>query len=244
MSKKFWIPKLNYYSKRLTSWQERMWREVNYGKPFMGIIDNIAGRKYFEYATFGRSGVQQSNSKLFGMRNEKVSIPITQEMTASCVWNVSNAIPKGDALTTQIDRGNDTYDADSMGTWEAYGYAVAGEHYETITGSFGVMDATTYTDGSSTSRTIKGVVYYEPGGGTYGDDMILSLDTTSISNSDTTWKDITWDDTAGTPRTVSRSVDLTSYTASLNGSTHWRDTSAPYNWADNDLNTDFVLTTS
>jgi len=66
-----WLPKLNYYSKRLSMWQEKLWREVN-GKPFMGILDNIAGRKTFEYATFGRSGVQQSNSKLFGLRPEKI----------------------------------------------------------------------------------------------------------------------------------------------------------------------------
>lgn len=234
-----WLPKFNYYSKRLSMWQEKFWREVN-GKPFMGILDNIAGRRTFEFATFGRSGVQQSNSKLFRMTKGHMQFAVS-----SFPYGTAAAAAQApDALTTQIDRGNDTYDADSMGTWEAYGYAVAGEHYETITGSFGVMDATTYTDGSSTSRTIKGVVYYEPGGSTYGDDLILSLDGTSISNSDTTWKDFTWDDTAGTPRTVSRTVDLTSYTPSLNGSTHWRDTSAPYNWADNDLNTDFVLTTS
>ena len=245
MSKKFWIPKFNYYSKRLSIWQEKFWRDVN-GKPFMGILDNIAGRRTFEFATFGRSGIQQSNSKLFRMTKSepvKVEVPLLQKMTACCVWNASNAIVTPAALTTQIDRGRRAYDGDSMDTWYGYGYGVHNEHYVNLGASFGVMDSSTYTDGSATSRTIKGVVYYEVGGATYSDDMIFSLDTTSISNSDTTWKDITWDDTAGTPQTVSRSVDLTTYTASLNGSTHWRDTAAPYNWADLDANTDFVLTT-
>ena len=238
MNKKIWIPKINYYSKRLSVWQEKFWREIN-GKPFMGILDNVAGRRAFEFATFGTSGIQQSDSKLFRVEKEKVSF--TQEMTAACVWNAAAAATTP-PLTTQIDRGSDIYDADSVDTWRAYGYAVINEHYETITGSFGVMDKTTFRDGSGTTRTIKGVVYYEPGGATYSDDLILSLDGTSISNSDTTWKDFTWDDTAGTPRTVSRSVDLTTYTASLNGSTHWRDLAAPFNWADTDANTDFILT--
>jgi len=74
-----WLPKLNYYSKRLSMWQEKLWREVN-GKPFMGILDNIAGRKTFEYATFGRSGVQQSNSKLFGLRPEKIHMAMARQV--------------------------------------------------------------------------------------------------------------------------------------------------------------------
>ena len=241
MNNKIWIPKLNYYSKRLSMWQEKLWREVN-GKPFMGILDNIAGRKTFEYATFGESGVQQSNSKLFEMRPEPIVIPPMQ-MTAVCVWNASNvAGPSPPALTTTIDRGRRAYDADSMGTWYVYGYAVANEWWLNVAG-FGTMASSTYTDGGSTSRTIKGMVDYDPGGAGFA-GLILSLDGTSISNSDTTWKDFTWDDTAGTPRTLTRSTDLITYSASVNGSTHWRDTAPPFNFNDLDAGTDFVLTTS
>jgi len=231
MNKKIWIPKLNYYSKRLSMWQEKLWREVN-GKPFMGILDNIAGRKTFEYATFGRSGVQQSNSKLFNI-HKSVSMTV-----------VANAAQQGQgpALETTIDRGRQSYDADSIQTYYIYGYAVANEWFENLTG-FGTMANSTYTDGGSTSRTIKGMVVWDPGGG--GDaGMVFSLDTTSIDDSDTTWLDITWDDTAGTPRTVTRATDLVTYTASLNGSTHWRDTTPNFNWRDLDAGTDFVLTTS
>jgi len=240
MNKNIWIPKFNYYSKRLSMWQEKLWREVN-GKPFMGILDNIAGRKTFEYATFGRSGIQQSNSKLFSMEIEPMVVE-PMYMTAACVWNASNAIPKDSGLTTTIDRGRRVNDADSTGSYYTYGYAVSNEWFENVTG-FGTMANSTYTDGGSTSRTIKGVVYYEVGG-LNSDDFVLSIDGTSVSNSDTTWLDLTWDDIAGTPRTMDRDVDTTTYTASLNGSTHWRDLASPWNWSDLDAGTDFVLTTS
>jgi len=78
----------------------------------------------------------------------------------------------------------------------------------------------------------------------WDDDLIFSLDTASVSDSDATWLDITWDNISGTPITVTRASDLTSYTASLNGSTHWRDLTPTSNWSDLDINTDFVLTTS
>ena len=241
------IPKLNIYSKRLSMWQEKLWREVN-GKSFMGIIDNVAGRKTFEYTTFGRSGVQQSNSKLLTIRPEVVVTP-PQQMTAACVWNASNAISGVDGgLTTQIDRGRDNYgfDDDSVpATCYAYGYAVNTEWYLTTGASFGSIDDDTYVDGTSTSRTIKGVVYTEScAGHANSDDFHLSLDGINIGNNDNTWLDMTWDDTAGTPRTLTRLTDATSYTASLNGSTHWRDQASPYSWADQDLNTDFIITTS
>ncbi len=235
---KIWLPKLNYYTKRLASWQERLWREVN-DTPFMGIIDNVSGRRYFEYATFGESGIQQSNSKLFEMN--------IQRAVSSFPYGTVSAAGVSDAaaLDTNINRGRDDYYSDSTGTYYAYGYSVNGETYITTGANFGTMTTSTYTDGSSTSRTIKGVVYAEPSPATaYSDDLILSIDTTSVTNSDATWLDFTWDDTAGTPRTVTRSADLTSYTASLNGSTHWRDTAATYNYANLDTTTAFVLTTS
>ena len=149
MNNKIWIPKLNYYSKRLSMWQEKLWREVN-GKPFMGILDNIAGRKTFEYATFGRSGVQQSNSKLLTIQNGKTPVNNTMQMTAACVWNASNAIPGPSGLTTQIDRGSAIYDTIVMGTvstvdYRAYGYSITGEHYMTSFGSIGTIDNDTYT---------------------------------------------------------------------------------------------------
>lgn len=239
MSKNIWLPKINYYSKRLSMWQEKFWREVN-GKPFMGILDNIAGRRTFEFATFGRSGIQQSNSKLFRVTKQKVQVPIIQKMTACCVWNASNAVVTPPALTTQIDRGSRVYDGDSMGTWSTYGYAADTSNWFGVT-AFGVMDATTYTDGTSTSRTIRSCHDAEAGGAG-GGDWYFSLDTASISNADTTWKDITWDDISGTPFTINRGVD-TSYTASLNSDTHWRDLTPGAAFDDLDANTDFVLET-
>jgi len=221
-------------------WQEKLWREVN-GKPFMGILDNIAGRKTFEYATFGRSGVQQSNSKLFGLRPEKIQI---YDMSVSMTV-VANAAQQGQgaALETQIDRGRFQYDStpdtDSDPIY-TYGYGASGEDWHNSSG-YGSIDNATYTDGSSTSRTIKSMAHEEPA---WDDDLIFSLDTASVSDSDATWLDITWDNISGTPITVTRASDLTSYTASLNGSTHWRDLTPTSNWSDLDINTDFVLTTS
>ena len=144
---------------------------------------------------------------------------------------ISSSGASGDALTTQIDRGRDNYFADSTGTYYGYGYNINNETYYNFGVNFGTMDNDTYTDGGSTSRTIKGVVYFEPSPDTtYSDDFVLSIDTTSVPNTDTTWLDLTWDDTAGTPRTMDRNVDTTSYTASLNGSTHWRDPSSPWGY--------------
>ena len=247
MNKKIWIPKYNYYSKRLSMWQEKLWREVN-GKPFMGILDNIAGRKTFEYATFGECGIQQSNSKLFEMQPEPMVIP-PQQMTAACVWNASNAASGGGTNGEfVVNRNTGVYDTQQVGTsstidYLAYGYSVTGEHWYTTFGSIGtITDSGQYVDGGSTTRTIKGLYDTDPGG-TGGGDLYFALNGTSLSNSDTTWLDFTWDDTAGTPRTVDRSVDMT-YTASQNGSTHWRDLTPSFSWANGDNATDFVITTS
>jgi len=217
-------------------WQEKLWREVN-GKPFMGILDNVAGRKTFEYATFGRSGVQQSNSKLFGMQPEKAQIYKTIAHFQSVI-GVS-----GSGLITQIDRGAEQYDETPDTDQDpivAYGYGIAEEWWESGTGSFGSIDQNTYIDGGGTTRTIKGMVHEQP---EYEDEWIFSLDTASIGDTDTIWLDITWDDIATVPRTVDRSAD-TAYTASKNGSSHWRETTPAYDWSNTDLNTDFVLTTS
>ena len=238
MNKKIWIPKFNYYSKRLSMWQEKFWREVN-GKPFMGILDNVAGRKYFEYATFGRSGVQQSNSKLLTYQPQGVQV---QKMTACCVWNAANAIPTGPALTTQIDRGRTQFDATvSAAACYIYGYNFGTEGYQTIWGSFGVMDDTTYNDGGGTGRTIRSLSNTEQCEGGDDDTWFFALDGTSISNSDTTWQSIDWDNVVGTPVTTNRTD--TTYTASRNGSTHWRDLTPNGDWTDQDANTDVVLTT-
>jgi hypothetical protein len=240
MSKNFWIPKYNYYSKRLSMWQEKLWREVN-GKPFMGILDNIAGRKTFEYATFGRSGVQQANSKLMTITPQKINI---QKMTACCVWNASNAIPSDSGLTTTINRGQRIYGTTGgtpMDPAYAYGYAGDANNWHSVT-AFGSMAATTYNDGGGTSRTVRSMYDTEPGT-PGGSDLYFSLDGASISNSDTTWLDITWDNISGTPITWTRSTEAT-YTASLNSDTHWRDLTPSSDWTDIDSGTDFVLTTS
>lgn len=239
-----WLPKLNYYSKRLSMWQEKFWREVN-GKPFMGVLDNIAGRRTFEFATFGRSGVQQSNSKLFRMTKARTPvIPIMQEMTSVSAFPYGTAAAAAQdaaALETQIDRGSQIYDADSMNNWRTYGYAFDTNNWFGVS-AFGTMDATTYTDGGSNSRTIRSCHDAEAGG-SGGGDWYFSIDTTSVPNTDATWLDITWDDINGTPFTIDRSVDTT-YTASLNSDTHWRDLTPGASFDDLDANTDFVLTTS
>jgi len=122
-----------------------------------------------------------------------------------------------------------------------YGYAVTGEAFHSGY-NFGVMDDSTYIDGASTSRTIKGI-YHHDVGGSNSDDMAFSIDVASLGDTDTIWKDMTWDDTGGTPRTLTRGTEFNVYTASLNGSTHWRDLTTTYNFYDVDANTDFVLTT-
>lgn len=245
MSKKhtnIWLPKLNYYSKRLSMWQEKFWRDVT-GKPFMGIIDNVTGRRVFEFATFGRSGVQQANSKLFRLTKNKQSI-IQKSVSAFPYGTVSAAgVSDEAALTTQIDRGQRSYDADSMQTYYLWGFAGDANNFHSAT-AFGTMDDVTYTDGSSTSRTIRSMYDADGGGSPGGGDLFFSIDGTSVPNTDATFIDITWDNTAGTPITVDRSVDFTSYTASQNGDTGWRDLTPSSDWTDGDLNTDFVLTTS
>lgn len=240
---KFIIPRLNIYSKRLSVFQERLWEQL-LGKPFMGIRDNVAEIKFHKLA-YGDYGAKNN---LFGVQPEiqKVNIQRSVSVTAFANAAQQGAGGAGAALTTQIDRGAEEYDVTPDTAQDpilAYGYGVAGEWYESYVGelSFGSIDNDTYTDGASTSRVIKGVVHKEPA---FEDDFILSLDGTSITNSDATWLDITWDDISGTPRVIDRSADANIYTASLNGSTHWRDSTANFNWSDTDLNTDFVLTTS
>lgn len=238
MNKNFWIPKFNYYSKRLSMWQEKFWREVN-GKPFMGILDNVAGRKTFEYATFGRSGIQQSNSKLFTI--ETVKTPIIQKMTAACVWNVSNAETKP-PLATTINRGQrevDTTGGTAADPVYGYGYAGDANNWFSVT-AFGTMADTTYNDGGGTGRTIRSIYDTESGPST-GADLYFSLDGASITNSDTTFKEFTWDNISGTPVSTTRAE--MSYTASLNSDTHWRDLTPNSDWTDVDSGTDFVLTT-
>ena len=218
--------------------QERLWNQLM-AKPYMGYFDNVAGVRFHKLA-YGTIGAKQN---LFGIQPEKTQI---YDMSVGMTVVANAAQQGGKGLITQMDRGVEQYD-DTGGTEEdpivVYGYGVVNEWYESYAGasSFGSMDNDTYIDGSSTSRVIKGLCHKEPA---FEDDWILSLDGTSITNSDATWLDVTWDDIAGTPRTVDRSVDATAYTASLNGSTHWRDTTANFDWSDTDLNTDVVLTTS
>ena len=233
-----WLPKFNYYSKRLSMWQEKLWREVN-GKPFMGTLDNVAGRKTFEYATFGRSGVQQSNSKLFGMQPKKAQIYKSVSMTV-----VANAAQQGQGppLETQIDRGSQQFDADSVNDYFVWGYAFSTDNFFG-TAAFGTMDDTTYIDGSSTSRTIRTMMDADSGGSAGSGDVFFTLDGTSITDSDATWLDITWDNTAGTPITTDRSVDYQA-AVELNSDTYWRDLTPSASYTDADANTDFVLTTS
>jgi len=244
MNKKIWIPKLNYYSKRLSMWQEKLWKEVN-GKPFMGIIDNIAGRKTFEYATFGRSGVQQSNSKLFTMRPEPIVMPIMQMSTSAMAF--VNAAQQGaggggSGLTTQIDRNSRTYDADSQDTWKLWGFAGDGNNWHSVS-AFGGMTTVTYTDGASTSRTIRSMYDADAGGSPGGGDLFFSIDGASVTDSDATWLDITWDDTAGTPRTMDRSAEFAA-AANVNSDTVWRDLTPAYDYTNLLDPADFVLTTS
>ena len=234
-----WLPKFNYYSKRLSMWQEKMWQEVN-GKPFMGILDNIAGRKMFEYATFGRSGIQQSNSKL--LTTHPGSARIYAESVSMTV--VANAAQQGQgpALETQIDRGSQQFDADSVEDFFVWGYAFSTDNFFG-TAAFGTMDDTTYLDGGGTTRTIRTMMDADSGGSAGSGDVFFTLDGTGITDNDTTWLDITWDDTAGTPRTSVRSTEYAAK-VELNSDTYWRDLTPAFSYTDADANTDFVLTTS
>ena len=110
-------------------------------------------------------------------------------MTACCVWNASNAAAGGGSAaldTTITTMGNQTYDADSVDTWKAYGYTSGVDRWSY--GNFGAIGSATYTDGGSNSRTISGI-YYHDVGSTDGraDDLVLSLNAMSISNTDTTF---------------------------------------------------------
>ena len=213
---KIWLPKLNYYSKRLSIWQEKLWLEVN-GKPFMGIIDNIAGRKTFEYATFGRSGVQQSNSKLLTVLPEKIQI--YDESTS--VMPFANAAQQDEiTLETNINRQSAQFDADSENDYFVFGYTFSTDNFFG-TAAMGSMDDTTYIDGSSTSQTIRTMMDADAGGSAGSGDVFFTLDGTSLTDSDVTWLDITWDNTAGSPITAPR----TDYAAAveLNSDTYWRD---------------------
>lgn len=250
MSKKIWIPKLNVYS-RLSRFQENLWNDIM-NAPFMGIVDNVTGLKFRKlvYNDVGpkRHFFTVSNGSCCDdcaarkrlMQNAVSSFPYGTVAAAAAVDS---------GLTTQIDRGSDAYDSDNdspPNTCFAYGYNASpgNEDFLTSVGTMGSMDDDQYTDGGSTTRTIKAVYYTEPCSGSSTDDTFyFSIDGTSVPNTDTTWQDIDWDDTAGTPQTIDRSVNTT-YTASLNGSSHWRWQNASFNWGDTDSNTDFVLTTS
>lgn len=196
MSKKFWMPKFNYYSKRLSMWQEKLWREAN-GSPFMGIFDNIAGRKAFEYVTVDPR------------------MPITQKMTAACVWNACNAIPQGPALDTTItSMGNTIYDADSIDSWRVYGYNSGVDYYSYA--NFGSIGSATYTDGGSNSRTISAIYYHEPGSpNARADDLVLSMNATSVPDTDTTFVSLEYNGVSYTR--TSRSV----YSGTFGSASSW-----------------------
>jgi hypothetical protein len=240
---KIWLPKLNYYSKRLSRWHEKLWEELT-GKPYMGIIDNVAGVRFYKEA-YGTIGAKQH---LFRIKPEPYSPQgPTKHFTSVSAFPYGTTAAAGvvSGLTTQLDRGRlqwDTTPDTAADPCYAYGYSITGEHYLSF-GSMGTIDSDTYNDGGGTSRTIKALYQTDNCGTTNDDTWYFALDGTSISNSDTTWQDLDWDNTAGTPVTTDRSADTT-YTASLNGSTHWRDTTPNGSWLDQDINTDVVITTA
>jgi hypothetical protein len=153
---KIWLPKLNYYSKRLSRWHEKLWEELT-GKPYMGIIDNVAGVRFYKEA-YGTIGAKQH---LFRIKPEPYSPQgPTKHFTSVSAFPYGTTAAAGvvdSGLTTQLDRGRlqwDTTPDTAADPCYAYGYSVTGEHYLSF-GSMGTIDDDTYNDGGGTSRTIK-----------------------------------------------------------------------------------------
>ena len=159
MNKKIWIPKFNYYSKRLSMWQERLWM-------------NIMGQPYsFELAQ--------------GPKKDEF---IQRAVSSFPYGTVSAAGAAGSAAldTTITSMGNTIYDADSIDSWRVYGYNSGVDYYSYA--NFGSIGSATYTDGGSNSRTISAIYYHEAGApNAREDDLVLSLNATSIPDTDTTF---------------------------------------------------------
>lgn len=111
-------------------------------------------------------------------------------MTAIVMAAAGLAVPfSGTALNTTItSMGSAIYEADSVDSWSAFGYA-SGVDYLTLS-NFGTIGAATYTDGGSNSRTISAIYYTEDGAPSNEDDLYFCLNATSISNTDTTFVSI------------------------------------------------------
>jgi len=78
------------------------------------------------------------------------------------------------------------------------------------------LSGTTYTDGSSTTRTVTRILWEEVGAGScVGGYLYLRLDTASVPNTDNTFTEIEY---AGTTYTRGSAT----YTASTGGDTQWR----------------------
>jgi hypothetical protein len=96
--------------------------------------------------------------------------------------------------TTITTMGNAVYESDSSGTWRAYGFNNGVDRYSYA--NFGAIGSATYTDGGSNSRTISGLYYHESGGSdAREDDLVLSLNATSIANTDTTFVSLVYNGT-------------------------------------------------
>lgn len=135
-------------------------------------------------------------------------------MTAITVA-MTSCFPKGPALDTTItSMGSDIYYvAGTSTTYFAYGYT-SGVDYLSL-GNFGSIGSATYSDGGGTTRTISGIYYTEPSGDADGDDLFFCLNTTSISNSNTTFVSIEYNG-----QTYTRSS--ATYTASTGSCSTWR----------------------
>lgn len=93
----------------------------------------------------------------------------------------------GVALDTTItSMGNQIYFADSSEDWRYYGYD-GGVDFGSAS-NMGSIGDDTYTDGGSNSRTISALYYAEDGSGEPEEDnLLLSMNATSIPNTDTTF---------------------------------------------------------
>ncbi len=114
-------------------------------------------------------------------------------MSAS-VWTWTNIASAGIALATTVTVSSTEYDDDGDPTAPeaclAFGFD-AGVDFLSLP-NFGSIADATYTDGSSTSRTISALYYTEPCTGSNDDDLHFCLNATTIPDTDETFFKISY----------------------------------------------------
>ena len=182
MNKKFLIPKLNLYTKKLSMFQEKLWN---------AFIPRSFGEQWVtDEFRFCHNAYGMRSNKHFLMDHTAGKATIQKAVSSFPYGTVSAAAQTAAALDTTItSMGNAIYDADSMDTWRVYGYTSGVDYYSYA--NFGSIGSATYTDGGSNSRTISAIYYHEPGSlNARADDLVFCLNATSISDTDTTFVSI------------------------------------------------------